>query len=146
MQSFGKYSKFSQLAILLCIHWACAIYYQAAEFRHWIPNACICNLWSLPHRKLSKGPTCTEQFPPNFLKQNFLKWKMRNFDWLMNSEFCFKKRDYPTIRTYNHVQFDSSALNLMYLYKWGIFFEDLNFMLIYALIFFFRLIFFLELV
>ena len=61
VSSFGKYSKLSQLIILLCIHWQCVIYYQAAEFRHWIPNTFMSNLWSPPHHKLSKRSTCTEE-------------------------------------------------------------------------------------
>ena len=52
---------------------------------------------------------------------------MLNFDWLLSSGFCFKKRAWPASQTRNRVQIDSSSLNCTHFYKLDVFWGGSNF-------------------
>ena len=52
---------------------------------------------------------------------------MLNFDWLLSSGFCFKKRAWPASQTRNHDQIDSSSLNCTHFYKLDVFWGGSNF-------------------
>ena len=52
---------------------------------------------------------------------------MLNFDWLLSSGFCFKKRAWPTSQTHNRVQIDSSSLNCTHFYELDVFWGGSNF-------------------
>ena len=52
---------------------------------------------------------------------------MLNFDWLLSSDFCFKKRAWPTSQTHNHDQIASSSLNCTHIYELDVFWGGSNF-------------------
>ena len=52
---------------------------------------------------------------------------MLNYDWLLSSGFCFKKRAWPTSQTHNHDQIDSSSLNCIHFYELDVFWGGVKF-------------------
>ena len=77
--------------------------------------------------KLQIGQRGLEISAGNFFIFKILKLKMLNFDWLLSSGFCFKKRAWPAIQARNRVQIDISSLNCAHFYKLGVFRGGSNF-------------------